>query len=233
MAASEADGDRRLALIGFGEASTTLLSGWTIDPAMVAAYDVKIDSPQSQAEMASRYEALGVAGSRSAGEAVARADIVVSLVTADQAVAAAAAAAPHLKSGALYIDGNSCSPGSKRRAAAAIGAAGGRYVDMAIMAPVAPRRERTPVLLAGRDAAEAKRRLEALGMLPSIAGAEIGEASTIKMLRSVMIKGFEALPGEACWRPAGPASRKGCWRRCRRAIPASTGARGRATISSA
>jgi 3-hydroxyisobutyrate dehydrogenase-like beta-hydroxyacid dehydrogenase len=129
-------------------------------------------------------------------EAVATADLVVSLVTADQAVVAAEAAAPHVAGGALYVDGNSCSPQRKRAAAERIEAAGGRYVDMAIMAPVHPLRQRVPVLLSGPHAKAALARLESLGMRPVIAGPEIGQASTIKMMRSIMVKGFEALTAE-------------------------------------
>lgn len=196
MADVFAGDDRRIALIGFGEAATTFLRGWPVEPAAVAVYDIRIAGPESGAMMAGRYAAHHVAGKDSPAAAVVGASLVFSLVTADQAVVAAEAAAPHLEGGALYVDGNSCSPGAKRRAAEAVTRAGGRYVDMAIMAPVAPQGVRTPVLLSGPEAEEAKARLAALGMVAAIAGAGVGEASTIKMLRSVMVKGFEALVGE-------------------------------------
>jgi 3-hydroxyisobutyrate dehydrogenase-like beta-hydroxyacid dehydrogenase len=67
---------------------------------------------------------------------------------------------------------------------------------MAIMAPIYPRRHLTPVMLAGPDAPVAKRALAGLGMRPQVVGPEIGQASTIKMVRSVMIKGMEALTAE-------------------------------------
>uniref|UniRef100_UPI0018EF1966 DUF1932 domain-containing protein n=1 Tax=Paracoccus binzhouensis TaxID=2796149 RepID=UPI0018EF1966 len=118
------------------------------------------------------------------------------LVTADQALAAAKAAAAALPPGLLWLDGNSCAPGTKRRAAAAIEAAGGRYVDMAIMAPVHPRLHRTPALLAGPHAEAALAALAPLDMALAVEGPRVGDASAIKMLRSVMIKGFEALTAE-------------------------------------
>jgi 3-hydroxyisobutyrate dehydrogenase-like beta-hydroxyacid dehydrogenase len=132
----------------------------------------------------------------SAAEALRGAQLILSLVTADQALNAATEAAPHLTSGALYIDDNSCSPQTKCQAAARVEAAGGRYVDMAIMAPVHPRRHLTPVLLAGPHADAASRALASLGMRPGVAGDQVGQASTIKMVRSVMIKGIEALTAE-------------------------------------
>ncbi|MEF2072939.1 NAD(P)-dependent oxidoreductase [Consotaella aegiceratis] len=186
----------RLALIGFGEAATTFLKGWPVAASEVAVFDLKTTVEETAAAMQDRYRAFGVAGCSSAGEAVRDAPMVVSLVTADQAVAAAASVAAALMPRALFVDGNSCNPQSKRKAASIVEESGGRYVDMAIMAPVASAGHQTPVLLAGPDATEAKERLEQLAMRPQIAGSNVGQASSIKMLRSVMIKGMEALTAE-------------------------------------
>jgi 3-hydroxyisobutyrate dehydrogenase-like beta-hydroxyacid dehydrogenase len=187
----------RIALIGFGEAAETFLSGWeTGGDGQVRAHDLKLRDPSAAAAMEARCRSAGVESSPEPGPALAGATLAFSLVTADQALAAARAAGPHLAPGTLWLDGNSCSPATKRAAAEVIQAAGGDYVDMAIMAPVASKRHRTPVLLAGAAAENAAERLVRLGMLPTVAGPRVGDASTIKMLRSVMIKGFEALTAE-------------------------------------
>jgi 3-hydroxyisobutyrate dehydrogenase-like beta-hydroxyacid dehydrogenase len=128
---------------------------------------------------------------------LAKAKVIFCLVTADQARVAASAAAPYLGAGALWLDGNSCSPGTKRQAAQVIGAAGGRYVDLAIMAPVHPRGHRTPMLVSGPDAEAAAEALAGFDMQAGVAGAAVGQASSIKMMRSVIIKGLEALTAEA------------------------------------
>ncbi len=186
-----------IAMIGFGEAAEAFRSGWDRQGiGEVRAFDVKVLDPAQADGMAARCRAAGVACCLGPAEALAGAGLVFCLVTADQAVAAARTAAPHLAPGALWLDGNSCAPGTKRAAAAVIEAAGGRYVDMAIMAPVAPKRHRTPVLLAGPAAEAAAVALRRLGMTPEVAGGEVGDASTIKMLRSVMVKGIEALTAE-------------------------------------
>ena len=182
-----------IAMVGFGEAARAFVDGGSLGGAR--AFDVKADDPATAAEMAARYAEGGVTGT-GLPAALAGADLVFCLVTADQALAAAEAAAPHLAAGALWLDGNSCSPGRKRAAAAVIEAAGAAYVDMAIMAPVHPAGHRVPLLLAGGRAGRAAARLRALGMRPEVAGAEVGAASTIKMLRSVMMKGLEALTAE-------------------------------------
>src|SRR5690606_32010064 len=117
-------------------------------------------------------------------------------VTADSALDAAQAYAPLLPEGALWCDMNSVAPETKREAAALIEAAGGRYVDVAIMAPV-DKGMAVPLLVSGPHALAAQPLLEALGFSNvKVVGEEVGRASAIKMIRSVMVKGLEALSWE-------------------------------------
>jgi 3-hydroxyisobutyrate dehydrogenase-like beta-hydroxyacid dehydrogenase len=168
---------------GFGEAGQAIAGGLQ-RPAV--AHDLK---PVEDACLSLGVIPVGLQGLAGAG-------VVFCLVTADQAVSAATAAAPHLAKGAFWLDGNSCSPGAKRRAAAAIEAAGGRYVDLAIMAPIHPRLHKTPMLVSGPHAKAAEEALARLGMEPKLAGDSVGDASSIKMLRSVIVKGIVALTAE-------------------------------------
>lgn len=178
-----------IALIGFGEAGSTFAeaAGWE---AGAAAYDVL---PARRTAM----EAAGVLACAGAQDALANADIVLSLVTADAALAAAKDYAALLKPGALWCDMNSVAPDTKRAAALAIEAAGGRYVDVAVLAPVNPARMNVPLLVSGAAASEAAEALGVAGFADvRVAGTEVGRASAIKMIRSVMVKGIEALTAE-------------------------------------
>jgi protocatechuate 4,5-dioxygenase alpha subunit len=188
-----------LCFIGFGEAAAAFVQGWAeARPQRICAYDIKTDSSDAAVSEAKRQDYLRrqVIGCSTAAAALAEAGIVFSLVTADQALAAARQAAAGIAPGALYLDGNSCAPGTKRLAAAAIGQAGGRYVDVAIMAPVHPALHRVPLLLSGPHAEAALPALEALGMNASLFSGDVGSASAVKMVRSVMMKGLEALVAE-------------------------------------
>ena len=187
----------RVAFVGFGEAATAFVSGWAASrPQDLRAHDIKTDSAATRPALLDRYAAHGVDGKAGLGEAVSGVEAVFCVVTADQALAAAQAAAPLIAPGTLWFDCNSCSPGTKRRAAEAIGAAGGRYVDVAVMSPVHPRKHHVPLLVSGPDAEAGEAVLRALDMKPRIVGDEVGRASSIKMLRSVMVKGMEALVAE-------------------------------------
>lgn len=188
--------ENRIALIGFGEAGRTfaLTGGWA---STAHVFDIKTDNGRDAPAMRAAYADAGVCGCDTLADAVAQAGTILSLVTADQALAAAEAAARCIAPGALYCDMNSIAPQTKQAAAALIDAAGGRYVDVALMAPVDPARLTIPLLLSGAWADAAATRLGALGFTARRAvGASVGRASSIKMIRSVMVKGIEALSAE-------------------------------------
>ena len=178
-----------IALIGFGEAGSTFAkaAGWES-----AALAFDIDPARRQA-----MEEAGVVACATAEDALSDADIVFSLVTADSALPAAENYAAMLKPGALWCDMNSVAPDTKRAAAKVIEAAGGRYVDVAVLAPVNPARMNVPLLISGTHAAQAETLLLEAGFAKTrVVGDEIGRASAIKMIRSVMVKGIEALTAE-------------------------------------
>ncbi len=188
-----------IALIGFGEAGQAIAKGLRLDaPDLdIRAFDIKTGNAAAKAGKWDDYEAAQVTGCATLADALADAldgqGAVFSLVTADQALEAARAAAGHLYPGALYFDCNSCAPGTKRAAADLIGAAGGHYVDTAVMAPVHPRLHKVPLLVSGPNAEAALPVLTALGMEPRLIPGDVGRASSIKMMRSIMVKGMEAL----------------------------------------
>lgn len=178
----------RVALIGFGEAGEAFARspGWRGE---TRAWDIL---PERRAAMAR----CGVETADNADEALADRVFLLSLVTADAALEAARTYAPLRPEGALWCDMNSVAPETKREAAAVIEAAGGRYVDVAVMAPV-DKALAVPLLLSGPHSSAAQPLLEALGFSNiRVVGDEVGRASAIKMIRSVMVKGLEALSAE-------------------------------------
>lgn len=184
----------QIAFIGMGEAGGAIVEGW--GRGGIRAYDIKTDAAETAGAMRDRYAALGVTGCPTAAEAVTGADLVFCTVTADQAVTAARSAAPDLAPGAYWLDLNSCAPGSKRAAAALIEAGGGRYVDVAVVSPIYPKRNLSPLLISGPHAEAVAPVLRGLPMDLRVVPGEVGRASAIKMIRSVMIKGIEAVSAE-------------------------------------
>jgi len=187
------NGTPAIAFIGFGEAGQAIAAG--LRDAGVAgqmsAWDILFPEPKGE-KLRQAGAASGVRCAGSAADAVRETDIVISAVTAASSMDAAQSVQPHLRGRPFVLDINSVSPGRKQQTAKLLGNAA-RYVDVAVLAPVHPARHRTPMLLAGADAAAIAPTLAALGMRFTIAGAEVGAAAAIKMVRSVMIKGIEAL----------------------------------------
>ena len=188
----------RIAFVGLGEAAGALISGWGQEdrPGSIRAYDIKTETPETAGEIRGRANRLGVEAADRLEDALRDAQLVFSTVTADQAVAAAMAGAPHLAAGSAWCDLNSCAPASKRRAEVPIVAVGARYLDVAVMAPVFPKRNMVPCLASGPSAEALAPMLNALPMDIRVVGGEVGRASSIKMIRSVMVKGLEALTAE-------------------------------------
>jgi 3-hydroxyisobutyrate dehydrogenase-like beta-hydroxyacid dehydrogenase len=186
----------RIALLGYGEVGRILAEDLASQGHVLSAFDLRMGPGRLPAEaqpMRDHAHAQSVRLAADHADAVAGAELVISAVTASQTVAVAQAAAPGLASGAYFLDFNSASPGAKAQAAQVVNAAGGRYLEGAVMTSVPPYRIRVPLLLGGPDAASLEPLLNALGFAARVASQQLGVASATKMCRSIMIKGLEAM----------------------------------------
>lgn len=183
-----------IALLGFGEVGQTF--GADLGVHRLQAFDICFGDAASGPSRAIR--GTGIRCCDSAAELVAGCDIVVSAVTPGEAENAAASIAAGLGGGTWVMDVNSTSPGARQRAADIVESAGGRYVEAAIMAPVAAARIASPILLGGPHAG----RFEAIASSVGFAGAQryddtLGRVAATKLCRSVVVKGLESLVTEA------------------------------------
>ena len=185
----------RVALIGFGEVGQTFANDLSSRGVELSAYDVLFPDAQSIPRQALRKSRVSAAANASA--AVRQADLVVSAVTAASDLDAARSVVPGLERGAFFLDVNSASPRMKQEAAGIIEAAGGRYVEAAVMTPIHPRGVASSMLLGGPNAADFLDRARPLGFAGEVFSDRVGPASATKMCRSVIIKGVEALLSES------------------------------------
>jgi 3-hydroxyisobutyrate dehydrogenase-like beta-hydroxyacid dehydrogenase len=183
----------RIAFIGFGEAGQTISRGLLGDakPA-IRAYDILFGQPAG-APLEAAARGLGVGLARDHADAVREADLVLLTVTASSSLQAAKSCLPGLNKGQLFLDMNSVSPQRKIETAALVAPSGAAYVDVAVMAPAAPYLHKVPCLIGGPGAAALAPRAAALGMKMEFVSSEVGQASAIKMFRSIVVKGMEAL----------------------------------------
>ncbi|MBT5264363.1 MAG: NAD(P)-dependent oxidoreductase [Rhodospirillaceae bacterium] len=184
----------RFAFIGFGEAGPLIAKGLIEAGAgPVSAYDILVEVGETRAGWIEKARSFGAMPAASPADAVADAEVVFSTVTSKEALVAAEAVAPHLQPGQFYLDLNSCSPGKKQAAAVAVEGSGAEYVDVAVMDTVPGRGHKVSMLLSGVAVERVIERLAPFDMKLDPVGDAVGQASTVKMARSVFVKGLEAI----------------------------------------
>jgi 3-hydroxyisobutyrate dehydrogenase-like beta-hydroxyacid dehydrogenase len=184
----------RVAFIGFGEAGQAISRGLLGESKpRICAYDILFDESRNEGRLEAIARELNVLPSKDHADAVREADLVFLAVTASSSLEAARSCLPGLRAGQLFLDINSVSPKRKIETAALVAPTGAAYVDVAVMAPVAPHAHKVPCLAGGPGAEALLPRARALGMKMDFVSAEVGRACAIKMFRSILVKGLEAL----------------------------------------
>ena len=173
---------QHLGLIGYGEVGRIFAAGLGAHFASVRVWDIDLRNPAPQVQACASMQELAQS-----------CDLVISAVTAANTLAVAQEAAPHLRPGAVFLDLNSASPGTKQLASNVVEAAGAHYVEAGVMTSVPPHGIKVPMVLGGPQAQALSLRCNSMGMDTTAVAPTIGTASAIKMCRSVMIKGLEAL----------------------------------------
>jgi 3-hydroxyisobutyrate dehydrogenase-like beta-hydroxyacid dehydrogenase len=187
---------QRIAIIGFGEVGGIFGKDFARQGIEVSVFDILLTAPQHRQPMLAKARACGVRAAETFADCVRKAELVISAVTASSDLDVARQAGTTLGEGQVFLDINSVSPGTKREAAGLVERSGARYVEAAVMAAVPGPRLKVPMLLGGRHAAAAAELLGSAGMNGRAFSEQIGLASAVKMCRSIMIKGMEALAVE-------------------------------------
>jgi 3-hydroxyisobutyrate dehydrogenase-like beta-hydroxyacid dehydrogenase len=175
----------RIGFVGFGEAAFHIAKGLKLP---VTAFDICVTN-----QVLDRARETGARLVESNRELAESCDIMMSAVTANQALNAAEQNAPYLTAQHTYADLNSVSPGLKQSIARMIEASGARFAEIAVMAPVPPYGHKVPMLAGGSGAEDFVAKLAPFGISAEIVSREVGTAAATKMFRSIIVKGLEAL----------------------------------------
>ncbi|HEY0824457.1 MAG TPA: DUF1932 domain-containing protein, partial [Ramlibacter sp.] len=184
---------RRIGIVGYGEVGKIFAAGLKPQVDQVGTWDLKFAQVATAAAEKGHAQGQGVRACASMQELCEASELVISAVTASNTLAVAQEAARYIRAGSVFLDLNSASPGTKRQAAAAIDARGAHYVEAGVMTSVPPYGIKVPMLLGGAKAGELAELLVGFGCDAKAVSEKLGVASAIKMCRSVMIKGLEAL----------------------------------------
>jgi 3-hydroxyisobutyrate dehydrogenase-like beta-hydroxyacid dehydrogenase len=191
-------GIRRISLLGFGEVGSLIAASLSSLPGVVlTAFDKQFDDKDSKPVLRISQQS-NIIRAANAVDLVAGADLVISAVTAGQALEAAQSVLGALPESCWYMDLNSVCPDTKRKCAEMVNGAGARYIEGAVMSPIHPKGMASPVLLAGRFAKDFEPLAKSLGFANCRFFSEKnGQAAATKMCRSVIIKGLESLLAES------------------------------------
>jgi 3-hydroxyisobutyrate dehydrogenase-like beta-hydroxyacid dehydrogenase len=185
----------QIGLIGYGEVGKTFCAGLKTKPGVsaTAAWDLKFTHAATRDTEHAHAAIAGVQACASMQALCEASTFILSAVTASNTLSVAQEAARHIRPGSVFLDLNSASPGTKQQCAAAIDAAGAHYVEAGVMTSVPPYGIKVPMLLGGAKASALATALNTWQLDATAVSDKLGIASAIKMCRSVMIKGLEAL----------------------------------------
>ncbi len=175
-----------IGFIGFGEAGSLIAAGLRSEGLdRLFAFDIR--------NVRDRAASSGATVVESPAALAESCDILISAVTASSALDAAREITPFLESRHVYADINSVSPALKQEIDGIIRSRNAVYVEAAVMAPVPPYRHRVPMLLGGNGAALFFETMSPFGMHLEVLQGRVGTAAAVKMCRSIVVKGLEAL----------------------------------------
>jgi 3-hydroxyisobutyrate dehydrogenase-like beta-hydroxyacid dehydrogenase len=183
-----------LALVGFGELGSALAG----QLARSGAHEVRVHvRPRADPAAGERLERrIAQAGARrcnSLEDALAGAEAVVSVVPAKDAPGIVERCAPLLARGACYVDLSSSPVVEKEAGAELVAGVGASYADGAVLGAVAASGAQVPILLSGSGARSFVDLVGDEGLVLEVLDAPAGAATLVKLLRSVYMKGRDAL----------------------------------------
>jgi 3-hydroxyisobutyrate dehydrogenase-like beta-hydroxyacid dehydrogenase len=184
----------KLGFIGFGEAAFGIAGGLKdcgLD--YIVAYDSFYNQAPAGELIRKRAADSGVTLLASAQELAAKSEVIIASVIARVAVDVAQTIVPYLTESHIYVDSNAASPMVKEEIGQIIMRSGAQFVDAALMGPIPSFLNKVPVLASGNGAEAFGRLMGPYKMNITCLGEKPGQASAIKMFRSIFMKGYVAL----------------------------------------
>ena len=181
-----------IGIIGLGEVGSCYSSGLAEQGLSILGYDLLLRQPEFAAKE-ERCRKAGVEFTSGNEELVRRSDWVFAITTCAQTVETATIAAEFLRPGQIYVDFNSSIPSVKEEARAVVEATGADFCDACSVNTPLTYGLQNKIVMAGKRAGEVADYLNAHKMNIRNMGPEIGKAAAYKVIRSIYMKGTEAL----------------------------------------
>jgi len=180
--------------VGYGEVASVFSRALIAHGARVSAYDILLEQDGGEAVLQERAGDSPVRFCALA-QVVQSAECVLSTAATHMAIGIARRCAEYLGPGQVFVDLNSAAPAIKVEIASIVAPSGADFCEGTMLGAVGTAGARSRILIGGPRGEEIAGVLTSLGLNASFYSAEVGKASTFKMLRSVFSKGLEALRG--------------------------------------
>lgn len=192
VAVSARDG-LRLGFIGFGEAAYRFAKDLSeAGVSGIVAYSPSAAKAPEGDPLRSKAAAAGVELVASPKAVCQRSTLIVSLTPGKAALPALRKIRRHLRPDHIYVDASTASVRDMERAAQMLEGSAA-FVDAAVMDPVPMNGIKVLTVASGTHAEQFRALLAPFGMNIQVVGEKPGAASSMKLLRSVLMKGVAAL----------------------------------------
>lgn len=186
----------KLGFIGFGEAAYEMSCGFKAEGSGVEirAFDVAYEKNKMNFDL--RAEKAGVTLVESLEDLIRDSEVIMSMVPTAYTLTTAMDALKHVKTGQLFADASTSLPNDMVVIAKAAADRGLEFTDAAMLGSLPKDKHKVPILVSGTGADRFLELMKPLGMDIEKVSDKAGDASAIKLTRSIYMKGLATLMTE-------------------------------------
>lgn len=184
----------KIGFIGFGEAAFNLTSGLRTEGISdIFAYDAMENDLVMGKLIRSRAEECNVILVPDAVRLAKTVDIIISAVPSIYALEVCKEIKDYFRPSQLYVDVSASTAFTKKQIWEIIKDRDILFVDAAMMGPLPKNKHKVPITASGNGAEKFKELMTPYNMKIKTIGDKAGDASAIKLIRSIFMKGISAL----------------------------------------
>jgi 3-hydroxyisobutyrate dehydrogenase-like beta-hydroxyacid dehydrogenase len=184
----------RIGFIGYGEAAHCISIGLNQEGNHdICAYDVMISHPTLGINVRKHAVEADVRLMTSGTEVVKNSDIVFIAVPSSYSLSVCDEIFESLEEGQIYADVSASTPSVKVQVWDRVREKGVKFVDAAMLGSLPLDKHKVPIIASGNGAHEFAELMNPHGMKITSVGERAGDASAIKLIRSIFMKGLAGL----------------------------------------
>ena len=185
----------KIGLVGYGEVGQAVAQGLLANKEVsIDVFDIRFKNSDAPPDpLKTKAESNGVNLRGDIDALVINSELIISAVTCEQALQVAQNVSENLAGGKIFVDMNTLAPKVKTEISRLAEKKGAAFIEIAILGTIASYGFKSPMLACGAQAQNFAHFLNKSGFNVKFLSEQIGQASQMKMLRSVFAKGVESL----------------------------------------